>query len=164
MKHVLGAAILALVLFVAGLATGTLITADQIALGPGLMWQTCVGIGPCLTFNTALLPSKDTLQSNACTYAKSTNGTTAYTYSFGPACKALTKYTEGMRITLWVDTSCVANCSVNFDNTGIVSIKLRDTSSDPGQVPGSFVKGQPKDLVYTPALNASNQFVFVLME
>ena len=108
--------------------------------------------------NSAVYPTKDTLLSGSCNYVKSTNGTTAYTYAFGPVCKVLTKYTEGMTFTLWVDATCATSCTLNIDGLGIVSIKMPDTATDPN---GALIQFQPQTVTYTPAIGGSG-FVFTL--
>ena len=94
------------------------------------------------SFNTALIPTHDTVHANE-NYCFSANGTTAYTC--GLPNKALTGYQTGMTFVLNVDAPCTANCSLNIDNVGLVSIKKMDGTTDPG---GTLDPGQPQWVFY----------------
>jgi hypothetical protein len=95
------------------------------------------------SYNTALIATKPMLESGACTYLNSTNGTTQYTYNLGLSCIALQNgYTVGMRFWLTTDTQCATGCSINIDNQGITAIKRSDGSIDPGGL-FDFTQGVP---------------------
>lgn len=72
-------------------------------------------------------------QSGAAIYCHSTNGTSGFGCSFSSAA-ALTAYTSGMWVTLYVDTTCSSSCTLNIDGVGAVNIKKADGSTDPGGV------------------------------
>jgi hypothetical protein len=94
------------------------------------------------SFNTAVIPTHDTVHANE-NYCSSSNGTTQYTC--GLPFHVLTAYRTGMTFVLNVDAPCTANCSLNIDNVGIVSIKKIDGTTDPG---GSLAAGQPQWIFY----------------
>jgi len=88
------------------------------------------------SFNTALIPTHDTLHANE-SYCSSSNGTTSYTCAM-PS-KALTTYTPGQTFLLNVDATCSSSCSLNVDTLGAKSIKKKDGVTDPA---GVLVAGQ----------------------
>lgn len=92
--------------------------------------------------NTATQVNKTTLQSGACTFLNSTNGTKAYTATLGAACQALTAYSLGQRFWLTADAPCSADCSISIDNVGIKNVKLDDGITDPGGL-FNFSQGVP---------------------
>lgn len=94
------------------------------------------------SYNTAIMVTKGVLQSGACQYLNSTNGTIGYTYQLGPSCQALTVYTKGMRFWLVTDTPCPGACSLNIDNVGLKNIKRSDGLTDPGGI-FDFTQGVP---------------------
>ncbi len=98
--------------------------------------------------NTATIVNKNILQSGACTFLNSTNGTAAYTVSLGPVCQALTAYTAGQRFWLQTDTPCPisasqSGCTLNIDTVGIRNIKQADGLTDPLFGQFDFKKGVP---------------------
>lgn len=88
------------------------------------------------SFNTALIPTHDTIHANE-SYCASNNGTTLYTCSMPD--KALLSYSIGQAFLLNVDTTCAAACSLNIDAVGVKSIKKKDGVTDPG---GTLIAGQ----------------------
>ncbi len=94
------------------------------------------------SFNTAVIATHDTVHANE-NYCSSTNGTTQYTC--GLPFRVLTSYRPGMTFVLNVDAPCTANCSLNIDKIGLVSIKKIDGTTDPG---GTLVAGQPQWVFY----------------
>ncbi|HTW66205.1 MAG TPA: collagen-like protein [Bryobacteraceae bacterium] len=94
------------------------------------------------SFNTALIPTHDTIHADE-NYCASSNGTTVYTCSMPD--KALTAYTLGQMLLLNVDTTCASSCSLNIDGVGAVSIKKKDGMTDPG---GALVAGQAQLVWY----------------
>ena len=124
--------------------------------GNGIVW-TCVP-GPCsgtagvlniaAAVSTVTILSKPTFQSGVCDAVFSTNGTRAYTYSFGPTCEALTAYTPGMHLRLIPDTTnfpdspgfTTGSATLNIDNIGLKNIKQSDGATDP--VANSLIPGR----------------------
>jgi hypothetical protein len=94
------------------------------------------------SFNTALIPTHDTVHANE-NYCASTNGTIGYTCRLPN--KALTSYGAGMTFVLNVDVDCTASCSLNIDNVGLKNIKRIDGTRDPG---GALSAGQPQWIFY----------------
>ena len=94
------------------------------------------------SFNTALIPTHDTIHANE-SYCASSNGTTAYTCSMPD--KALTAYTAGQVFLLNVDTTCATSCSLNIDSLGLKSITKKDGLTAPG---GALVAGQAQFVWY----------------
>lgn len=94
------------------------------------------------SFNTAVIATHDTVHANE-NYCYSANGTTAYTCSLPN--KPLTAYRAGMTFVLSVDAPCIANCSLNIDKVGLVSIKKTDGATDPG---GALAGGEPQSVFY----------------
>ncbi len=94
------------------------------------------------SFNTALIPTHDTIHANE-SYCASSNGTTGYTCSMPD--KALTAYTAGQVFLLNVDTTCATSCSLNIDNVGLKSITKKDGVTAPG---GVLVAGQAQFVWY----------------
>jgi hypothetical protein len=139
----------ALIVTVDGAAV-TGITTLNLTSGNGILWTCtpapCAGANGVLNIaaavNTATVVSKLTLQSGVCDFVVSSNGTSGYTYKFGPAgCQALTAYTRGMHFRLTVDvTNGAGNCSLNIDNVGLKSIKQADGLTDP--IAGSLLPGR----------------------
>jgi hypothetical protein len=89
-------------------------------------------------FNSAVVVTHDTVHGSE-SYCNSVTQTTSYTCRL--RYKALPFYAEGTTFLLNVDTSCIAACSLNIDNLGVVNIKKIDGTSDPG---GALVAGQPQ--------------------
>ena len=89
-------------------------------------------------FNTALIPTHDTVHANE-NFCDSTNGTTLYTCKLPN--KALLAYQRGETFLLVPDATCVAGCSVNIDTVGPISLKQSDGSTDPA---GLLIAGQAK--------------------
>ncbi len=117
----------------------------------GIVWSYLLN-GTSITLkagvNTAAIVNKNILQSGACTFLNSTNGTTGYTYSFGSTCQALTAYAIGQRFWLQTDTPCPisavqSGCTLNIDMVGIRNIKQADGSTDPAFGQFDFKKGVP---------------------
>jgi hypothetical protein len=94
------------------------------------------------SFNTALIPTHDTIHANE-SYCASSNGTTGYTCSMPD--KALPSYSVGQAFLLNVDTTCAGSCSLNIDGLGAVSIKQKDGTTDPA---GALVAGQAQFVWY----------------
>jgi hypothetical protein len=94
------------------------------------------------SFNTALIPTHDTIHANE-SYCASTNGTTGYTCSMPD--KALTAYSAGQVFLLSVDTTCAASCSLNIDGVGVKTITKKDGVTAPG---GVLVAGQAQFVWY----------------
>lgn len=114
--------------------------------GPSILWL-CQPVGTsqlnCQTqANTATLATKSTLQSGACTFLNSTDGTTDYTYDLGPGCINLAAYTKGQRWWLKTLTTCPAGCRLNINSNGYLAIKRSDGTTDPGGQ-FDFTKGVP---------------------
>ena len=103
--------------------------------GNGVVWSNIVS-GSTVTiaanFNTAMLPTKDVLQSGACTLLNSTNGTVHYTYDLGPSCQVLKAYTIGERHWLKTDVPCPMNCWLQIGTLSQINIKRSDGTTDPG--------------------------------
>ena len=96
-------------------------------------------------FNTALIPTHDTIHANE-NYIASSNGTINYTASMSNT-KALTVYTKGMAVLFEPDVTCSTSCNLNIDSVGIQSIKQANGSTDPG---GALVAHQPQWLTLGP--------------
>ena len=94
------------------------------------------------SYNTAFISTHDTVHDNE-NYCNSSNGTTGYTCRL--PFKALNNYQPGMTFLLNADTGCVASCTLNIDNAGVVSIKKADGATDPG---GAIGAGQPQWIFY----------------
>jgi hypothetical protein len=94
------------------------------------------------SFNTALIPTHDTLHANE-NYCASSNGTLGYTCRLPN--KALTSYSAGMTFVLNVDVDCAAACTLNIDNVGLKNIKKSDGTTDPR---GALSAGQPQWIFY----------------
>jgi hypothetical protein len=88
--------------------------------------------------NTAVIATHDTIHANE-NYCASTNGTMAYTCRLPN--RPLTSYSAGMTFVLSVDNDCSANCSLNIDGLGAISIKKNDGDHDPG---GALRAGAPQ--------------------
>jgi hypothetical protein len=84
------------------------------------------------SFNTALIPTHDTIHANE-SYCASSNGTTAYTCSMPD--KALLAYSVGQAFLLNVDTTCTSSCSLNIDGVGVISIRQKDGVTAPSGTP-----------------------------
>lgn len=129
----MGRTIIALALAALVLSATTAIYPTQgLQVGKNLVQYFVPGLGWFVDANTATLATKSTLQSGACTFVNSTNGTKAYTYAMGSTCQAITVYTAGMRFWLKTDTPCAADCSLNIDNVLLRNIKRSDGKTDPG--------------------------------
>lgn len=94
------------------------------------------------SFNTALIPTHDTVHANE-SYCASSNGTTVYTCSMPD--KALLSYSIGQVFLLTVDSTCASSCSLNIDTLGAKSIKKKDGVTDPT---GALVAGQAQFVWY----------------
>lgn len=156
MKHAAAVAFLVLGLALVS-RTGTLITADQISLGPGLAWQTgptCTNaVGPCLTFNTAVIPGHVQIQQASDLRCASQNGTQAYTCGPCPPTGSCTgigpnpvinQITYGMELQFIADVPCSAAvtplpCTINADSNGSLSIFVNNGSASPA--PATFGSG-----------------------
>ncbi len=88
------------------------------------------------SFNSALIPTHDTVHANE-SYCASSNGTTGYTCSMPD--KALVSYSAGQVFLLNVDTTCATSCSLNIDGLGTISVYQKDGMTAPG---GTLVAGQ----------------------
>jgi hypothetical protein len=88
------------------------------------------------SFNSALIPTHDTIHANE-SYCASSNGTTGYTCSMPD--KALLSYSAGQAFLLNVDTTCATTCSLNIDGLGTISVYQKDGMTVPG---GMLVAGQ----------------------
>jgi hypothetical protein len=135
-----GAGIAGLAIALNGTTQGTQATLNFIS-GTGIIQACTNNVGAsrvdCTpSFNTALIPTHDTIHANE-SYCVSSTGTTSYTCSMPD--KALTAYTAGQMFLLNVDTTCAASCSLNIDGVGTISIKKKDGVTDPG---GVLVAGQ----------------------
>ncbi len=82
--------------------------------------------------NTATIVNKNILQSGACTFLNSMNGTVNYSYDLGPSCQAMTAYTAGQRFWLQTDIPCAAACWLTIGLLPRISLKRSDGSTDPG--------------------------------
>jgi hypothetical protein len=115
--------------------------------GPGIV-EVCVDnpgrkrVDCTPSFNTALIPTHDTVHSNE-NYCASFNGSVQYTCRLPYT--ALTAYRPGLTFVLNVDTNCPAACWLNIDQVGAVSIKKIDGATDPG---GALVAAQPQWVFY----------------
>jgi Collagen triple helix repeat (20 copies) len=129
-----------------GTAQGTQPTLNFIS-GTGIV-QACVNntsasrVDCTPSFNTALIPTHDTIHANE-TYCASSNGTTGYTCSMPD--KALPSYSVGQVFLLNVDTTCASSCSLNIDNLGVLTIKEKNGTTDPT---GTLVAGQAQFVWY----------------
>jgi hypothetical protein len=94
------------------------------------------------SFNSALIPTHDTIHANE-SYCASSNGTTSYTCSMPD--KALLSYSVGEVFLLNVDTTCASSCSLNIDGLGVISITQKDGSTAPA---GALVAGQAQFVWY----------------
>jgi hypothetical protein len=94
------------------------------------------------SLNSAVSPTHDTVHRNE-NYCESASGTTAYTCRL--PYKTLTGYRTGMTFLLNVDKTCDTACSLNIDNSGVVSIKMIDGATDPR---GTVIAGQPQWIFY----------------
>lgn len=129
-----------------GTTEGTQATLNFIS-GTGIV-QSCVNntsasrVDCTPSYNTALIPTHDTIHANE-SYCASSNGTTAYTCSMPD--KALTAYSTGQAFLLNVDTTCAASCSLNIDGAGIKTITRKDGMTAPG---GDLIAGQAQFVWY----------------
>jgi len=98
------------------------------------------------SFNSALIPTHDTIHANE-SYCASSNGTTSYTCSMPD--KALLSYSVGQVFLLNVDTTCASSCSLNIDGLGAISVKEKDGLTDPT---GTLVAGQAQFVWYDGTL------------
>jgi hypothetical protein len=145
-----GAGIAGLSIALNGTTQGTQATLNFIS-GTGIV-QSCVNndgasrVDCTPSYNTALIPTHDTIHANE-TYCASSNGTTAYTCSMPD--KALTAYSTGQAFLLNVDTTCATSCSLNIDGAGIKTITRKDGVTAPG---GDLVAGQAQFVWYDGAV------------
>jgi hypothetical protein len=110
--------------------------------GNGILWvanQSGTTLILSAGLNTTTALTRAMLQSGACTFIRSVNGTNSYTYSFGPACTAWSAYGTGPWFIL-ADTKCPTFCTLNVDNLGMHNIKRGDGTTDPGGIV-DFTKG-----------------------
>ena len=123
-----------------GTTEGTQATLNFIS-GTGIV-QACVNnvsasrVDCTPSFNSALIPTHDTVHANE-SYCASSNGTTGYTCSMPD--KALVSYSAGQVFLLNVDTTCATSCSLNIDGLGTISVYQKDGMTAPG---GALVAGQ----------------------
>lgn len=113
--------------------------------GNGIVWTylaSGTGIQVSAGYNSATMVTKGVLQSGACTFLNSVNGTKAYTAALGATCQLLTSYSVGERFWLTADAPCAADCTINIDNVGIKNIKRSDGKADPGGL-FDFTQGVP---------------------
>jgi len=141
-----GAGIAGLNIALNGTAQGTQATLNFIS-GTGIVQSCTNNVGAsrvdCTpSFNTALIPTHDTIHANE-SYCASSNGTTGYTCSMPN--KALTSYTAGQVFLLNVDTTCATSCSLNIDGVGVKTITKKDGVTAPG---GALVAGQAQFVWY----------------
>jgi hypothetical protein len=120
----------------AALASTEINPRQGLQIGKNLVQYFVPGAGPntgwFVDANTATMLSKSTAQSGVCDFVASSNGTPAYTYSFGAAgCQVLTVYTKGMHLRLVPDVTNPGAASLNIDNVGIRNIKQADGLTDP---------------------------------
>jgi hypothetical protein len=94
------------------------------------------------SFNTALIPTHDTIHANE-SYCASSNGTIGYTCAMPD--KALLSYSAGQAFLLNVDTTCAGSCSLNIDGVGVITITQKDGVTAPG---GALVAGQAQFIWY----------------
>ena len=135
-----GAGIAGLNIALNGTTQGTQATLNFIS-GSGIVQSCTNNVGAsrvdCTpSFNTALIPTHDTIHANE-SYCVSSNGTTSYTCVM-PS-KALPAYTPGQAFLLNVDATCASSCSLNVDGLGVRTIKKKDGVTDPS---GTLVAGQ----------------------
>jgi hypothetical protein len=135
-----GAGISGLSIALNGATQGTQATLNFVS-GTGIVQACTNNVGAsrvdCTpSFNTALIPTHDTIHANE-SFCASSNGTTAYTCNMPN--KALGTYTTGEVFLLEVDATCSTACSLNVDNVGIKSITKKDGVTAPG---GTLVAGQ----------------------
>jgi hypothetical protein len=129
-----------------GSAQGTQAALNFIS-GTGII-QSCVNnsgaarVDCTPSYNTALIPTHDTIHANE-SYCASSNGTTAYTCSMPD--KALTAYSAGQAFLLNVDTTCASSCTVNIDGVGAKTITKSDGVTAPT---GTLIAGQAKFVWY----------------
>jgi hypothetical protein len=141
-----GAGIAGLNIALNGTTQGTQATLNFVS-GTGIV-QSCTNnagasrVDCTPSFNTALIPTHDTIHANE-SYCASSNGTTVYSCSMPD--KALPAYSTGQAFLLNVDTTCAASCSLNIDAVGAKSIKKKDGVTDPG---GTLVAGQAQLVWY----------------
>ena len=93
-------------------------------------------------FNTALIPTHDTVHANE-NFCDSSNGTTLYTCKLPN--KALLIYQRGQTFLLVADVTCATSCSLNIDTVGPISVKRSDGTTDPG---GLLIAGEAKWIYY----------------
>ena len=94
------------------------------------------------SFDYNIVPRRDSLhgtQSYCPSFTKSTS------YACRMASGPLSAYTTGMTFLLMVDTPCPAQCSLNIDGLGPVTIKRSDGSLDPL---GALAAGEPQWVFY----------------
>jgi hypothetical protein len=131
-----GAGISGLNIALNGTAEGTQATLNFIS-GTGIV-QSCVNnagasrVDCTPSFNTALIPTHDTIHANE-SYCASSNGTTSYTCSMPD--KALLAYSVGQVFLLNVDTTCASSCSLNIDGVGVITIRQKDGVTAPAGTP-----------------------------
>ena len=141
-----GAGIAGLNIALNGTTQGTQATLNFIS-GTGIVQSCSNNVGAsrvdCTpSFNTALIPTHDTIHANE-SYCASSNGTTGYTCSMPD--KALVAYSTGQVFLLNVDTTCATSCSLNIDGVGPKTITKKDGVTAPG---GALVAGQAQFVWY----------------
>jgi hypothetical protein len=141
-----GAGISGLNIALNGTTAGTQATLNFIS-GTGIVQSCSNNVGAsrvdCTpSFNTALIPTHDTIHNDE-NYCASSNGTTGYTCSMPD--KALPAYALGQAFLLNVDATCASSCSLNIDGLGVKSIKKKDGVTDPG---GTLIAGQAQLVWY----------------
>jgi len=129
-----------------GTAQGTQAALNFIS-GTGII-QSCVNntgasrIDCTPSYNSALIPTHDTIHANE-NYCASSNGTTVYTCSMPN--KTLTSYNTGQTFVLNVDTTCATTCTLNIDGNGAKTVTKSDGATAPG---GTLIAGQAKLIWY----------------
>ena len=102
--------------------------------GNGVL-QACVPSGSQVNctpgYNTALILSKQTLQSGSATRCVSTNGTTAFACGLNPT-GTLATIVPGTELQFLNDVPCSTSqfCSLNVDNTGQLNIRANDGANN----------------------------------
>jgi hypothetical protein len=120
-----------------GFHASSWITADQLVLGTGMMWQTSPN-GPALTFNTATLLSHAASVQNIdhfCQDTSNTAGAYVCATSGGPAAwcsSGGSHYPAGYWVNLKVMAGATGTASLNVNFCAMQNIKLSDGTTDPG--------------------------------
>jgi hypothetical protein len=123
-------------------------TARVLAAGPGITVINGDGVNgnPTVSMNTAIGLTNANAQANKPWFCNSKTGSTiAYACTLSAAA-ALTSYTIGLCVDLWVDRSNTGAATLNIDSLGAQPIKIGDGVTDP--LPNQIGAGRETRICY----------------